>query len=187
MDSNNDYKVLVKKHYIQNWQQDGLEKRWDKGPIDQLPKEFCVLEFKPTRKRNMWTYATCCMSQPEDIDPIELHLFSADRYNGHIELLTAIAHYHVTKSKLNLGHTVNFGRPWMGNSLCDHGLISLPYLDGPKLEIMKLHSKIIHFLWLIPITQSEVKYKKENGLELLEQKMEEANIDYLNPYRASVV
>lgn len=44
------------------------------------------------------------------------------------------AHFHRTGSALGLGHTVNFGRPWLPGSSCTHGLVSLPYLFGPELE-----------------------------------------------------
>jgi hypothetical protein len=55
--------------------------------------------------------------------------------------VTAIAHFHRTGSALGLGHTVNFGRPWLPTSSCTHGLGSLPYLDGPDLEW--LHHSIL--------------------------------------------
>lgn len=86
-----------------------------------------------------------------------------------------------------MGHTVNFGCPWFEKSNSEYGLISLPYLDGPLLENLQSSSRKIQFLWLIPITVSEVNYKKQNGLEALEQKFDEAYFNYLDPYRKSIV
>lgn len=135
----------------------------------------------------MWTYATCGMSALIPSVPIELHLFSPFATNSHVELLTAIVHYHLTGAALNLGHTVNFGRPWLPESQCEFGLISLPYLDGPGLEQLTLDDKTINFAWLIPITESEVKFKKSNGLEALEHEFEQANFNYIDPKRSGVV
>ena len=126
------------------------------------------------------------MSHPDDDQPLELHMFSAVEAPEHVELLSAVAHYHRTGAKLGLGHTVYFGRPWLPGSLCTHGLIALPYLDGPDLEILELDGTAVRFLWIIPITKKELEFKKERGLEALEARLEAANFDYLNPNRESV-
>jgi len=184
MISNN--QLLIAAHYQHCWTVEGLSKQWKQGPIWQLPPDFNVLVFPPHGERTAWTYATCGMSQQGDASAIELHLFSQSENDLHVELLTAIAHYHLTGEYLDVGHTVNFGRPWFENSKCDHGLISLPYLDGPKLEWLNSKQKI-RFLWLIPITSAEVDFAKTQGLEALESKFEAANFNYLDPKRASVV
>jgi hypothetical protein len=152
----------------------------------QLPPGFQVLVFSPSNTRKMWTYATCGMSQQSDAPALDLHLFSPTRIESHVELLTVVAHYHLTGAYLDVGHTVNFGRPWLPESKCDYGLISLPYLDGPRLEWLGEKELKIHFLWLIPITANEVDYKKEHGLEALEARFERSKFDYLNPKRASI-
>jgi hypothetical protein len=127
------------------------------------------------------------MSREDDDERVELHLVSPLAAPAHVELLTAIAHYHRTGAKLGCGHTVNFGRPWLPGSRCTHGLISLPYLDGPNLEVLELEAGIVRFLWLIPITKEEVEFKKVRGLEALEARFEQASFDYLDPRRKSVV
>jgi len=104
-----------------------------------------------------------------------------------VELLTIVAHYHVTAHRLDLHHTVN-GQPCTAGSRCGFGFISLPYLEGPQLE--KLDGKggcEIEFLWLIPITKEELKYKKKAGAEALEVKFEEAQFNYTDPFRTDVV
>ena len=120
---------------------------------------------------------------------LELHLFSPEQCDAHVELLTVVAHYHRTGQHLGLNHTVNFGRPWMKESECTYGLISLPYLDGPSLE--EFHSassaSMIRFLWLIPITKAEREYKVAFGVEALERKFEESNFDYVDALRPSIV
>lgn len=135
----------------------------------------------------MWTYATCCMSAAGDPKAIELHLFSPREDDTIVELLAVVAHYHRTGSTLDLDHTVNFGRPWMPSSSSDHGLISLPYLDGPKLEHLRKDSSMVEFYWLIPITKAEVEYKKVKGLEALETLFDQKELDYVNPSRPSLI
>jgi hypothetical protein len=84
-----------------------------------------VLEFAPTTRREVWTYATCRMSKVQTAGPIELHLLSPVRDDRHVESLTAIAHFHHNVSPLSLGDSVNLGRPWLGESLCSYAYLSL--------------------------------------------------------------
>lgn len=179
----------IEEHYVTKWSNTPAVKKWDKGPVAELPHDFCILEFSPTPARNMWTYATCGMSQPSDAEALELHLFSPQQTEMHVELLTVIAHYHRTGQALGHGHTVNFGRPWLAGSACDYGLISLPYLDGPEIEHCPVQQgrQIVSCLWLIPITVAERNHKKIEGLESLERKFDEASLNYLDPFRFSVV
>jgi hypothetical protein len=127
------------------------------------------------------------MSQSEDSNAVELHLFSPCQDAGLVELLFTVAHFHRTGARLNLWHTVNFGRPWQGESSCSHGLISLPYLDGPTLENLADSAGTIKFYWLIPITKAELELKKVAGIEALEARFEEAGFDYADPARSSVI
>jgi hypothetical protein len=168
-------------HYVRNW---GGDYRLDRWPGERL--EIAV--FPPRAGRNVWTYATVGMSEtPEagEAHGLELFLFSRNDDAGHVELLTVMAWFHQAKESLGLGHTVNFGRPWQPDSTLGYGLISLPYLDGPKLEWDP--EQRFRCLWLIPITGAERNYKIESGQEALEQALEAANFDYADPMRASVV
>lgn len=176
-------------HYLLAWENEPAFYFFDKGPIDKLPYNFRVLEFAPTPSRNMWTYATCCMSLPSDPEPLELHIFSPVRDHRFIELLTAIAYYHHNTKKLGLHHSFNFGKLSWENSLCKHGYISLPHLDGPGLENLTLREIDINikFYWIIPITEEELNYKKKHGAAALEEKFELMQVNYTDFLRASVV
>lgn len=177
----------IQKHYSVVWNGEGELMDWKGGQRADLPTEFRVCRFAPNAEEQTWKYATVCMSQPEDEERLELHLLSPVVWAAHTELLFAIAHYHRTGRRLGLGHTVNFGRPWLPGSSCDHGLISLPYLDGPALELLQLAKGTVRFLWLIPVTKYEVEFRKKYGLEALEAKFEEVHFDYLAAGRQSVV
>lgn len=184
--ANSDYDTFITSHYKFFWGASPKLLRWELGPTDELPSSFGVLEFPP-EKKVAWIYATCGMSRPEDESPLEIHMYSPCQYDQHVELLTAIAHYHRTGCRLGLGHTVNFGRPWLPGSACDHGLVSLPYLDGPDLEIAEFVQAKLQFYWLIPITKEEREFKKRNGLDALEERLEAATFNYLDPKRKSVI
>lgn len=181
------YHTKLKFHYEEFWQNEGVIKHFSKGPIHELPDNFGILVLPPN-KRDFWTYATLGMGYDvKDKRSLELHLFSPRQDEWLIELLTIIAHYHHTGPGLNLFHSVNFGAPWLDNSLCTHGLLSLPYLDGEKLEEFYYENQLTICLWLIPITRSEFEFKKNNGIDTLEELFEKHQFNYLDPNRKSVV
>jgi Suppressor of fused protein (SUFU) len=177
----------IEKHYNDVWNVESEVCEFSAGSIHQLPHGFSVLKFPPHIGRDMWTYATSCMSLPEDQKPIELHMFSPHQADEIVELLVATAHYHRTSTKLDVGHSVNFGKPWLDGSKCEYGLISLPYLDGPKLELLQLGSRTLNFYWLIPVNDSEIEFKKKYGLEALEMEFDRSQFDYVNPMRKAVI
>ena len=182
------YKNQVISHYASIWGEEYKSLTWHEGPFRELGEYFSVLEFPPQESRTMWTYSTCCMSHPDDPNPVEFHLFSPDKDESLVELLTALAHFHAFGERLDLWHTVNFGKSWKPKSLCSYGLISLPYLDGSKLELLKIdNEKITHFYWLIPVTEAEIHFKKEFGVEKLEVIFEKESFNYIDPFRKSVI
>jgi hypothetical protein len=175
----------VEAHYAARWGDPIARVRWNRGPIDDLPPDFCVLTFRLAT--DVTVFATRCTSQPADDARLEIHALcrSGDASRSDlVEILTAVAHYHRTGSSLGLAHSVNFGKPWLAGSACTHGVLSLPYLDGPALEW--LDEPRVQFLWLIPVTRAEVEFKKAHGMDALEERFEAARFDYLDPSRASV-
>ena len=124
-------------HYKNAWNNFPTIEFWDSEKESKKIDSFKVLEFSPTKKRNMWTYATCGMSTMNEKTPIELHIFSRKQDKKLVELLTATAYYH-RENNIGLFHTINFGESWQENSKCTYGLISLPYLDGPNFENLSL-------------------------------------------------
>jgi hypothetical protein len=174
-------------HYESIWGKSWSYVDFPKSSKAELPIDFSILEFSPREARNMWTYATCGMSLGRTDCMLELHIFSDVKRRDVSEILAACAYYHITGKPLGIGHTVNFGRPWAPNSKCDFGLISLPYIDGPQLELMAINDAAeILFLWLIPISFDEVEFKKKNGLEALEKLFEERGFNYIDPLRNSI-
>jgi len=141
-----------------------------------MPQQVRVFEYAPSEKTFCWVYATCGMTPRGEAALLELFLMSPCQAEEHVELLTAIAHYHQTGAPLDLGHTVNFGRPWLKDSQCSFGLISLPYPFGPKLENARAAGTDVRVLWLLTA-----------GLAALEELFEKQQFNHLDSMRSSVV
>lgn len=181
------YREAIATHYERCWSATGESMRWSSGPVDDLPADFTVLRFPPSAGRPMSIDATAGMSQPEDDDRLEIHVFSPTSTSAHVELMTVIAHFHRTGTRLGLGHTINFGRPWLPGSKFTYGVLSLSYLDGPSLEVLELEAGKVRFAWLVPITEAEMDFEKSHGLDALEQKLEGGSFDYIAQLLPSVV
>ncbi|MGG7666644.1 suppressor of fused domain protein [Dyadobacter sp. BHUBP1] len=182
------YKDELSIHYKTVFQGTSTDRHWLKGPFHELGSEFSILEFSPDASRDMCVYATAGLGPlSRDGTRIELHIYSQKFDPALVELLTITAHYHATGEALDLGDSVNFGKPWQDKSLCTFGYISLPHLYGPDLEDFTFGNKLSKCYWLVPITAEEVSYKREFGIDALEEKFEESNFNYLNPYRRSVL
>ena len=176
------------KHLEKNWESKGFILTEGYGPECKLPSEFRVVEFPPGGKHDFWIYSTAGMSIGNEIERnIELHIFSSRQDRNLIRALASAASFHRNNDSLGLNHTVNIGESWQDNSICDHGFISLPYLDGPDLEIYENSDGHLHNFWLIPITESERDFKLEHGWEKLEELFEEKGFDYINPDRESLI
>jgi len=157
------------------------------GPMRLVDDSFRIAEFPPTEVRKMWTYASIGMADLRQSAPIELHLFAPVQDRSLVELLTAVAYYHTTVAGISLHHTVNFGRPWREGATCSHGFVSLPYLDGPRLENLQAGDDPVKCFWLIPITDAELAFKRQHGVESLENSFDRSPFDYLDARRNSVV
>ena len=176
------YADAISQHYAARWAPPVAESRGG----TRLPRDFTILLIP--RSADTSAYATVCMSQMADPERLELHLFTRAATApapAIVELLQAVAQYHRTATPLGLGDSVNFGRPYLPGSRCTRGLISAPAHGGPGLEWLDVPR--VRFLWLIPITEAEQRFKTVEGLEALEARFEKAGLDYLDPARPSVV
>ena len=176
----------LQRHLEGQWQATGRRIRWEQQAT-MLHPDFRVLELAPGDKHDCWIYSTLGMSLDLEGRPIELHLLASRQQLSLVELLVAAAAFHRTEAPLALHHTVIFGRPWLPGSACDHGYVSLPYLDGQELELFRTPQGVVSNYWLIPVTQSERDYKVQTGWEALEEQFEVRGLDYLDPGRPACV
>lgn len=183
-----DYCEALVKHYEKHFQMSGNIKKLRKGPIEKLNPEFFILEIPPNIRFAAWTYLTVGMSlNRNDENLIECFVYSPVQSDRMVELLTINASFHKNVSALNLHHTVNIGETWFNESICDHGFISQPYLDGEEFENFAYKNNVFKIYWFIPISEPERDYKVKYGCEALEVLFEENELDYLNPERKSLV
>lgn len=184
----NPYNAVLKEHYDAVWNcRQRVKALEPRGRISAINPDFETLEITPGARRSMWIYSTVGMAGRNGEASLEMHSFSDIQNLTWQDILESVAHYHLTETSLALGHTVNFGIDVAPGSKLTHGLISLPYLDGQKLEHFTHETHRISCLWLIPISQSELQYKKRFGLEALERIFEKAAFRYADPFRASLV
>ena len=182
------YTEKLREHYETFFGAPGNRLAPKHGPIEKLFYDFYVLEFPVNKRHKMICYCTVGMSADRiDNNLIELIIYSPRIDDSILELLTVIASYHRNKLPLNIHHTVNIGQPWIDNSKCDHGFISLPYIEGDTFELFNLDDQTTHCYWFIPITEKERDFQLEKGCEALEQLFEDSQFDYLNPNRLSLI
>lgn len=182
------YRAALLAHYERLFSASVWTRRWHEPPNRSMPPLSAAFEVrKYKRSADTALYATVCMSGADDASPLELHIVASDddaTGSRSVFLLTVTAHFHQTGRRLDLGHTVNFGEPWVAGGVCSRGLISRPYLDGPELEHEPTRG--IRCAWLVPVTDSEVNFKVESGLDALESRFEAAQLNALDWARRSV-
>jgi hypothetical protein len=184
----NRYNTALEQHYDSIWHCHDNLKLFDAGGrIKTINQDFKILEIMPDTARPVWTYATLGMAGEDGDADIELHVFSDIKNIRWVEILESIAYFHLTEVRFGISHTVNFGVEVIKGSDLTHGLISLPYIDGPKLQDFSYGIQKVSCFWLIPITESELQYKKKYGLEELERLFEKSAFSYSDPMRSSVI
>lgn len=161
---------------------------WKLGPIADVAPWFKVLRYAPGPRTGQWAYVSVgasLLSAP-GAKKLEFILLTENETPRAIELLAMITHYHHDYG-LDMFHSLPVGQPWLDGANCDHLLVSLPYPLGPDLEVCCLRDEHVQILWLLPITSAEAAFKKTNGVDALEEKFDEAAIEYWRIDRESVV
>ncbi|MBP1995845.1 suppressor of fused domain protein [Paenibacillus eucommiae] len=68
-----------------------------------------------------------------------------------------------------------------------HIYFTTPYLWEEKLEDFQVENESIFFLLVIPISEAELRFLRENGTEVLEELFEENEIDIFDIDRKSIL
>lgn len=170
-----------------------VERRtWDRGPIYERVPGFGVYVIAPGKRASAWTYVTtgCWDAAHEPIGGhgLEFVLSASTDDDRHVELLAMLAYYHAgpPDQRLDHAHTVTIGEPWVPGSQLTHEVIALPYAYGPELEICEWSGGHTRILAVQPITEAERDLKVAEGLEALEQRLEDARVAFADPMRPSV-
>jgi hypothetical protein len=161
------------------------QERWDLGPMASV-EDFCVARIAPGPKSSLWTYCSVGASVAStDSQRLEFFALSPRQDARLVELVTMVAHYHRTE-KLGPFHMFPIGQPWLDDASCDAFLVSLPYLFGTALERLDAESNSARFLWLLPITEAERQFAKNHGVDALEERFDQAKLEYWDLARRSV-
>jgi len=172
-----------------------------------LPETFQIARFDPgedegfvaevrvgPRRLKLHVYATLGLAEVAGPPRIELFVLAPFEYPPLADMLAAVALRHALGQqgggrRLGAGHSVGLGGPWMLDSACTRGLVSLPYLYGPALEQGPLDRQghQLRVFWLLPITPEEDGFKASSGLEALEELFATAGINTADPHRPSVI
>ena len=161
---------------------------WPSGPIRDQNPHFRALRVAPATSGDVWTYVSLggwAATESADFG-LEFVICTASAEDRAVELLAMTVFYH-RGGKLNLGHTVPIGEPWLSGSECNHLLVSLPYPFGPDLQTCHVGDRHVEFLWLLPITEAERNLKVASGLEALESRFDAVGLKYWQIDRDSVV
>jgi hypothetical protein len=164
---------------------------WTVGPIEQRVPGFRVARIGPGPRLGLWSYVSlgCWRATHVDEHGLEFVIAATTDDPRLVELSAMNAYYHAgpPSQRLDLGHTVPIGEPWLEGSSCDHYVVSVPYPYGPALEQCEWKGGHARILWLMPITEAERDFKAANGLEALEARLEAAGVNFWDPARPSTV
>ena len=181
---------LFREHVESFFEGHRVERReFSRGPIQDVAPGFHALVVSPGPKTGLWSLISVggVLVTKKDRPPIEFLIVAADDRPAYVERLAMTVHYHHTQT-LGLGHTLPLGEPWVPESTLDHALISLPYPYGPDLERFPFGAdEHGHIFWILSITAAEREFKKEKGLEALEERFDRAELQYWDVARHSVV
>lgn len=159
---------------------------WSLGPMAEEFPRFRIRRIAPVDAGDVWVYVTvgAWEATADRDDGIEFVLLSPVESPRHVETLAMVAHLHShPQHRLAIGDVMPIGHPWLEASTADHLLVALPYPFGSTLELCQVGSRLVRFLWLVPITETEADYR----LEALETLLDHPDVNIVQADRSSVV
>jgi hypothetical protein len=150
-----------------------------------------VLRVDPESRGGLWLHVSSGASLPTEssgggAEGSEFVLVTPFKTVRAVELLAMVVYFHGVQ-ELSVGDIVSVGEPWLPGSTCGYLLVSNPYLLADELWALQVAGRTVRFRWVIPITAQERAFATGRGLDALEQRFEEAGLEYWDPHRASVV
>ena len=146
-----------------------------------------VLEVQPGPRSSQWVYVSAGFGASHaTTGHREFFVIGPRKESWLAQVVAMLGPYHRERG-LDFGHTLPLGEPWFPGSGMDHLLMSLPYTFGPELEVLTAGELDVRFMWVLPIHESERRFKVEYGLEALEQRFDDAQLQYADPGRPPVV
>ncbi len=177
----------IRLHYETFFDREGEELTWPHGPARARLGPFRVLRVPPNDETALWTYASVGASAlGAETEALEFVLLVPQPSDRAVELVTMAATYHHAE-KLATGHRLPIGEPWLPGATCRAFLVSRPYPFGATLEHLRVGARQIRVTWLLPITEAERRFAAQQGLAALEERFDDAHVEYWRLDRPSVV
>lgn len=147
--------------------------------------EVKILLFPPTRTQNAWIYATLGMSDlASGHHAPEIHLFSHEKNDAIVQAISSMMDY-VQEGHLHFGDL--FESRGEDSFTCTHLLAAYPFPEGEGFPELYSEDREIEFIWLLPVTDSEIDFMKKHGYDALEEKLFESEADFYDWNRKPVV
>lgn len=159
-----------------------------------------IYQFEPHGDRNYWTLITGGMSdakqnfpdgKPKYIaDRAEILMYVREPQGWMFNVLKGLAEMPFDDNTfLHWWHTVPNGKPMTAKpSLLTNFFFLPPYFEQEDFNTMHIDGDRVDFLWLIPITDSELQYKREHGGQALEDLMSKIEMSpIVNEDRQSII
>ncbi len=188
-----DYVEAVRAHVERFWpgtRAGVLRPDWDDWWQRANPG-FRVVERPPVADDDAWLYVSAGIAWVRQDEGVghEYLVLSPREDPGIAQLLTMIGAYAEREDgALHDGHTVPIGEPWTEGAEADHLYVSKPYLVSHEFELLRYADDLgVHFLWLVPVTGAEVRWRHAHGQEAFEQLFEDRGLVPDDPERASLV
>lgn len=158
---------------------------------DEVLKDFPKIKialYAPTQLRPFWTYATVGLSEIslDSVFPVELHMLASEKSRQVLETISAFLDFAVSHS-LKPQEIFSLNQPAEVLTKCKHLYLSYPCLDGEGFPELFFNQKEIHFLWIVPITDEELRYLNDTSPDMLEEKFLEFEVDFANWDRNSLI
>jgi len=182
----------ILEHYRAFWGADRIEElHWTPEHMAERLPDFHIARIRPATPDEPWVFASIGAWRATAGEPHGLEFVAVSRGQSAavMQRLAMVAYYHAgpPEHRLGAGHTLPIGEGWVQGSTLESVLVSLPYLWGPRLEHCQLRDQHVQVLWLLPITSAEHQFAREHGVDALESRFKEAQVNYLDPFRQSVV
>ena len=181
----------ITSHYVSVWVYDPKVKRWEIGPVWELPPGFCVLEFRPTNFEPFVEVRDLLHVPTSGYRPSGTPLALARAIRGSCG---AVDSRLPLPSNGAASWTWSYRRSWevmdAAGSGCDHGLISLPYIRRPEnlsSTVPRLPERLSISSGYCRLPNRSVTTKRSSVEEALQSKFDEGPLDYLKSARQSVV
>jgi hypothetical protein len=186
------YTELVRRHLARFWPNHGCESlMWTLGSWSREHPEFRVLELAPAGGAP-WIYVSAGAAHLRSFGGVghEFVIRTWAQERLMVELLAMVASYSTREDHggLHDGHTVPIGYPWVEGAEADHLYLNRPYFVSRDFASLRVDDSFsVQFLWLVPITERETKWRHEHGQESFEQWLEDHAVTPEDPTRRSTV